>query len=217
MSQVSVFDVQGKEQESLNLDVQMTEKDVNPKNFSCAINVLRQNWRQGTASCKGRGEVAFSTKKPWRQKGTGRARAGTARSPIWRKGGVTFGPQPRVKKLSINRKQIRLVLNNMFRFMIDSDSTTKHVYCLDVDFKKDGKPSSSNAFKILKNMGVDKKKSALFLPFGDEVNLLSFRNLENVNVFYFDQPNVFDLSNCDCWIFLKKDLDLFKDMVLKWN
>ena len=58
---------------------------------------------------------------------------------------------------------------------------------------------------------------AMFLPFRDELNYLSFRNIGNVKIFYFDQPNAFDLSNSNCWIFLKKDCDLFKKMVSKWN
>ena len=65
---------------------------------------MLQNWRQGTVACKGRSDVAFSNKKPWKQKGTGRARAGSARSPLWRKGGVIFGPQPRTRTLTITQE-----------------------------------------------------------------------------------------------------------------
>ena len=65
-----------------------------------------QNWRQGTVACKGRSDVAFSNKKPWKQKGTGRARAGSARSPLWRGGGVIFGPQPRTRMLKV-AKQVK--------------------------------------------------------------------------------------------------------------
>src|SRR5437588_407352 len=68
---------------------------VAPKAFAIAIRTLRQNWRQGTVAVKGRADVSFSNRKPWRQKGTGRARAGSARSPLWRKGGVCHGPQER--------------------------------------------------------------------------------------------------------------------------
>src|SRR6202158_776957 len=71
------------------------EKRATPHQFAVWIRALLQNWRQGTVGVKDRSEVSLSGKKPWKQKGTGRARAGTARSPLWRKGGVIFGPHPR--------------------------------------------------------------------------------------------------------------------------
>src|SRR5260221_13587778 len=67
-----------------------------PATFSTWIRVLAQNWRQGTVACKGRSDVAYTNRKPWKQKGTGRARAGSARSPLWKGGGAIFGPQARV-------------------------------------------------------------------------------------------------------------------------
>src|SRR3990167_8761361 len=82
-------------------DLEVRSKNVANATFSTWVRVLLQNGRQGTVACKGRSDVAFSNKKPWKQKGTGRARAGSARSPVWRKGGVIFGPQARVRKLSI--------------------------------------------------------------------------------------------------------------------
>src|SRR5680860_633450 len=85
-----------------DLGLESVEK-VSPKAYSTWIKVLLQNWRQGTVGCKGRSDVAKSTKKPWKQKGTGRARAGSARSPLWRGGGVTFGPQKRSRKLKFPR------------------------------------------------------------------------------------------------------------------
>ena len=68
------------------------------------VRSLLQNWRQGTVGCKGRSDVAYSNKKPWKQKGTGRARAGSARSPLWRGGGVIFGPQPRTRVLKAGKQ-----------------------------------------------------------------------------------------------------------------
>jgi large subunit ribosomal protein L4 len=212
MSEIPVYDANGNAQDKLKLDIELSKKDASSKTFSCAVKVLAQNWRQGTVSCKGRSDVSFANRKPWRQKGTGRARAGTPRSPLWRKGGVTFGPQPRTRKLAVNRKHVKLALNNIFYNILDENN----LHCLDFDLQKD-KPSTKVAFKALKQMGVAGKKIVLFLPFGDEANFASFRNIANVNVFCFDQPNAYDLSNGDCWIFLKKDMDSFKNMVLEWN
>src|SRR5262245_26717589 len=82
--------------------------------FSTWVRSLLQNWRQGTVGCKDRGEVTSrSNKKPWKQKGTGRARSGSPRSPIWRGGGVTFGPQPRVRTLAVSGQAKKGVLNSI--------------------------------------------------------------------------------------------------------
>lgn len=79
------------------------EKRQNAVMFSDYVRALMQNTRQGTVSSKSRGEVAFSNKKPWKQKGTGRARVSSRRSPLWRKGGTIFGPQARVKTLKVSQ------------------------------------------------------------------------------------------------------------------
>ena len=71
----------------------MRVKKYRPVAMAIYVRALLQNWRQGTVACKGRSDVSYSNKKPWKQKGTGRARAGSARSPLWRGGGVIFGPQ----------------------------------------------------------------------------------------------------------------------------
>ena len=89
-----------------------SEKNVSPICFAIAVRALRQNWRQGTVACKDRGSlISRSNKKPWKQKGTGRARAGSPRSPIWRGGGVTFGPQPRVHEINVTKKMKNNALN----------------------------------------------------------------------------------------------------------
>lgn len=212
---IPIYSPDGKEQDKIEIDFKLDHKEFSPKTYTCVINALRQNWRQGTVACKSRGEVAFSGKKPWKQKGTGRARAGKASSPIWRKGGVVFGPSPRVRKLSPNRKQKRIVLNNLFHNLF-SDDDVKRLCCLDCDFST-SKPSTKVAFKALKNLGVRDNKVVLFLPFNDEANFLAFRNVPGVKIFSFDQPNAFDLSNGNCWVFLKKDSDTFKKMVSLWS
>lgn len=212
--QIPVFDVSGKELEKINIDFQAPETN-GLKSYSQAIRVLLQNWRQGTVACKNRSEVSFSRKKPWKQKGTGRARAGSARSPLWRKGGVVFGPQPRTRELDINKKQKRVILNSILTSFLKPESN-KGLYCLDINLQAD-KPKTKTASKLMKDLGLNTKKVIVLLPFNDEANFLAFRNISNVNVFCFDQPNAYDLSNGDCWVFLKKDLDSFKKMVSLWS
>ena len=213
MVSIDIYGFSGKKQESLSLDVDLEKKDLNKNLFSQSIFVLLQNWRQGTVGCKARGDVDFSTKKPWKQKGTGRARAGSARSPLWRSGGVTFGPQLRDRLLLINKKQTKRVLGNLFFDKLEQTS----VYCLDQDICKNDIPRTKEFVNILKNMNLFFKKVLIFLPFDDHVIYSSCRNISNVNIVFFDQPNVFDLVNADCWLFFKKDIVLFKEMIKRWN
>ena len=175
------------------------------------MRALRQNWRQGTVAVKGRSDIAVSGKKPWKQKGTGRARAGTARSPIWRGGGVTFGPQKRVKTLKVSKGTKKRVLGDLlFNFLGDN-----RVICLDWEFKSD-KPKTSEAYKMLKDAGLENQKVVLFLTPDDLLAQSSFANIKKVNILYFDQANAFDLTNGTRWLFLKKDFDAFKEMVSQW-
>ena len=214
MNEVNIFDSNGKKQdEAIGLDLKnVSQKDISLKTYSCAVRVLAQNWRQGTVACKARGDVAFANHKPWRQKGTGRARAGSARSPLWRKGGVTFGPQKRVRKLAVNRAQRKIALNNLLFLMLQN----KMIHCL--DFKLVGaRPKTKDVARVLKQMELYDKKGIIFLPHGDDLMVAAFRNISSVNVFHFDQPNAFDLSNGQYWLFLKKDINSFKDMVARWS
>ena len=212
MAAIRIFDNSGSAIESLDVAVAVTKKDTSPKTFAQAIRVLLQNWRQGTVGCKGRGDVTSrSNKKPWKQKGTGRARAGTPRSPLWRGGGVTFGPQPRTRTLSVNAGQRLLVFNNLLFTAIERDS----IYCFDLP--QGEKASTKNAVQMLKKLSLADKNIVLFVPFGDEVTFLSFCNIPNVRILSFDEPNAYDLSRASHWVFLKKDMDLFKEMIARWN
>jgi large subunit ribosomal protein L4 len=212
MIAIPMFNKDGKTPDTAQLTVKIDRKEVSPTTFACAVRSLFQNWRQGTVACKTRGQLAFSNKKPWRQKGTGRARVSSIRSPLWRKGGVIFGPQPRVRSLIVNTKQRRLVFNNLLFTMLDKSA----VHCLDFELPTN-KPSTKEARHALAAMGLNRKKLILFLPFGDEANYASFRNIPHVHIVLFDQPNAVQLSDAHCWIFLKKDTDLFNTMVAQWN
>jgi len=187
-------------------------KNASPIGFAIAVRALQQNWRQGTVSCKGRGDmVSRSTRKPWKQKGTGRARAGSARSPLWRGGGVIFGPQPRVRTLSIPKKMRRNLFNALlFDFLKD-----KSIVSLDWRVEGDT-PKTAPAYNAIKETGLIGKKMVLFVPSNDVVSSASFANIPGVKVLSFDQPNVFDLADSDFWVFLKKDFEHFKEMVQPW-
>lgn len=186
-------------------------KPLSPRTFAVGIRVLLQNWRQGTVACKTRGQLAFSNKKPWKQKGTGRARVSSIRSPLWRKGGIIFGPQPRTRELEINGAHRRVIFNNLFQSIIEREG----VVCFDIPEQK--KPSTKSAYSYLKAAGLETSKVLLFLSFGDEMAFASFVNIPNVKIIFYDQPNAHDFSSADVWVFLKRDENLFKEMVLRWS
>ena len=196
--------------QDVNIDASQ-KKTVSDKAFSVWVRSLLQNWRQGTVACKGRSDVAFSNKKPWKQKGTGRARAGSRRSPLWRGGGVMFGPQARVKMLHVPQSLKQNVLGALACEYLESG----RVSCLDWNLQGD-LPKTAQAYLALKNSSLVNNKINLFLPKNDHLSYASFANIPNVQIFLFDQPNAFDLAKCDHWVFLKKDFDHFKEMVTKW-
>ncbi len=175
------------------------------------IRALMQNWRQGTVACKDRSEVSFSNKKPWKQKGTGRARAGSARSPLWRKGGVIFGPQERVRMLKVSKGHKR----GVFLELLWSKLETQNVIALNWSLQE--KPKTALAFSALKEAELAEKKVVFFVSAHDFITQASFANIPNVSMIFFDQPNAFTLAHADTWIFLAKDSDLFKEMVGLWS
>ncbi|UNE35364.1 50S ribosomal protein L4 [Vermiphilus pyriformis] len=180
--------------------------------FAISVRALRQNWRQGTVACKGRSDVAFSNKKPWKQKGTGRARAGSRRSPIWRSGGVSFGPQPRTRTLTVTKNAKRYALRHVLSHFLQNSNVIQLQNAFDIE-----SPSTSYAYKLLKSANLHTKKINVFVNPHDLVTYASFVNLPNVRVLFFDQPNTFELAHADCWVFLAKDMDYFKDMVATWR
>ena len=124
-------------------------EESNAANFSQYIRTLLLNWRQGTVGVKGRSDVKYSTKKPWKQKGTGRARAGSARSPLWRGGGVTFGPQSRTRKVSVPRALRKRVLNELFGQLLDKNAVTTIDWTLGSDV-----PKTNLANRMLKEQNL---------------------------------------------------------------
>lgn len=194
-------------------DLELTDSQrhsISSTGFSQAIRALLQNWRQGTVGCKDRSEVAFANRKPWKQKGTGRARAGSLRSPLWRKGGVTFGPQPRTRTLKVPKNMRRQVYNNLlWKYLADNKIISLPWVSQDI-------PKTSYAYKALRSADLHDKKIILFLRPEDHLSFLSFANIPNVNILLFDQANAYDLANSEYWVVLDKDKAFLKEMVSLW-
>jgi large subunit ribosomal protein L4 len=152
------------------------------------------NARQGNASTKTRSEVRGGGRKPWRQKGTGRARAGSIRSPLWRGGGVIFGPKPRDFNLKLNRKERRLALRTAFVSRIDDLIVVE-------EFSSElSRPKTKDLVAALARWGVVPESKALLIlsEIADTDNVyLSARNIENLKLIAADQLNIFDLLHAD--------------------
>lgn len=197
--------------QDLGLD-DSAKKLVSERGFSMVVRTLLQNWRQGTVGCKERADViSRSNKKPWKQKGTGRARAGSPRSPLWRGGGVTFGPHARVRTLSVPAQLKKNVCNNLLFDFISKEK----VVCLNWELEGE-KPQTAAVYSALKSAMLAGKKLVVFLPVDDLLMHASIFNIPGIRVLSFDQANAYDLANSDCWVCFQKDFDRFKEMVSQW-
>ncbi len=185
---------------------------VSPVTFSECVRAVLQNWRQGTVACKDRSKVTSrSNKKPWKQKGTGRARAGSPRSPLWRGGGVVFGPQERVRTLKVSKS----MRTNVLQSLLHNKLAEAKVLALDWTIAEN-KPKTALAAQLLTQAELHNKKIVLFVSVHDYQIQASFANIQNVRLISFDEPNVYDLASDGYWVFLKKDIDQFKEMVNTW-
>jgi large subunit ribosomal protein L4 len=183
---------------------------------SIYFRVVLNNLRQFNASTKTRGEVTGSNRKPWKQKGTGRARVGDAQSPLWRKGGIMFGPRPGGRELAINRKASR----SIWRWVFASFLKNNAIACLDVSEDSFG-VSTSKARLLLEGL-VGKaemfKKTFTLLVSEDSLEMTkSFRNLQNVALEFYDRKDIRSLRKSDMILFFKNDANLFEDMVAKYE
>ena len=164
-----------------------------------AVVAYRASQRSGTACAKTRSEVAGTGKKPWRQKGTGRARAGSKQSPIWRGGGVVFGPRPRSFRKDINKKTRKLALRKALSERFKAGEV------LVVDQVQMDQPKTKDVIRLLDQLKVD--GTALIVT--GEVNAnaqLSARNIPYVDVTTSASLNTYDTLKYDCLILTKDAL-----------
>ncbi|HIK56641.1 MAG TPA: 50S ribosomal protein L4 [Synechococcales cyanobacterium M55_K2018_004] len=150
------------------------------------------NARQGTVSTKTRAEVRGGGRKPWRQKGTGRARAGSIRSPLWRGGGVIFGPKPRDFSVKMNRKERRLALRTAFQSRADD------LIVVEEFADKLPRPKTKEVVQALSRWGVGAdEKVLLIVAERNEMVYLSARNIEKLKLISANNLNIFDLLAAD--------------------
>ena len=188
MAHVVVHDWQGKESGKASLDLKVAKETSAADLLHRAVVRQLANARQGTASTLTRAEVAGGGRKPYKQKGTGRARQGSIRTPLKPGGGVVFGPKPRSYELAMNRKERRLALRTALMSRV-ADIVAVQGFGSELDT-----PKTKEITAALGRFGIEANtKVLLILDNASEAVRLSVRNLEKVRLIAADQLNVFDL------------------------
>lgn len=189
MSTTSILDKNGKETGKINLPDILTKGNVKTGVLHQAVVKYQASLRQGTLSTKERGEVSGGGVKPFRQKGTGRARAGSSRSPLWKGGGITFGPHPRDFGYKISKKAKRGALAEALKSKFQSDE----LYL--INELNEPLQKTKDFAKILKALKIDTKTLALLD--GSDVSILRVsRNIPFIKLMRSQDVNALDICNC---------------------
>ncbi len=191
MGKTSVLNIDGEKLKDITLNEQIWSIKPNDAVLYDAITLTRNSQRQGTHSTKTRGDVSGGGRKPWRQKGTGRARHGSTRSPIWIGGGVVFGPAPRKYEKKMNRKERRLALKSALAYKaIDNNLIIVDNFNVESHKTKD-------MIKTLKTLGITNENVLIIVKELTENLILATRNLENVMLLHVDEINTLDIISAD--------------------
>lgn len=189
---VQVLDIKGTKVKDLVLNDQIWGIEPHEQSIYDTVVAQQAALRQGTRKVKTRAEVSGGGRKPWRQKGTGRARQGSIRSPQWRGGGVVFGPTPDINyKKSVNKKVRALA----FKSVLSIKAKENNLTILDkFDFTA---PSTKQMVEVMKNLDLNDEKTLIITKEKEEVVIKSANNLEKVKTLNTRQLNVFDLLNAN--------------------
>ena len=186
MPKIDVYNVEGKKVSDVELNEEIFGIEPNEDIVHSVLVNYLANQRQGTQSTKTRSEVSGGGKKPWRQKGTGRARQGSIRAPHWVGGGIALGPKPRSYKYRVNKKERRLAIKSV----LSSKVLENELVVVDaIDFKEIKTKNMVNALTNLKVEG----KTLILLPEKNENVQKSARNIEGVKTSLVNTINVYDL------------------------
>ncbi|MCI5879969.1 MAG: 50S ribosomal protein L4 [Bacillales bacterium] len=197
MKKIAVLNIKGEKVKDINLNENVWGIEPNDAVLYDAIVLAQNNQRQGTSSTKTRSEVSGGGRKPWRQKGTGRARQGSTRAPHWPGGGVVFGPHPRSYSKKMNKKERRLALLSALSYKFINSEL---VVIDDLKFETNKYKESANMFKAL-------NASKNILVVTDELDenvILSTRNNDEVILLQDNEINVLDLVSADKLIITEK-------------
>ena len=185
MAKVSVYNMEGKEVETIDLNDAVFGVEVNEHLVHMAVVQQLANMRQGTQKAKTRSEVSGGGRKPWRQKGTGHARQGSTRSPQWTGGGVVFAPVPRDYSFKLNKKEKRAALKSALTSRVQENKL------IVIDELKFGEIKTKNFKNVMDNLKL--AKAYVVLNENDEKVVMSAKNLPNVQTALTNTINVYDV------------------------
>ena len=195
----------GKEVGEITLSDLVFGAEVNEAVLHTAVRAFLLNQRQGTQSTLTRSEVSGGGRKPWRQKGTGRARQGSTRSPQWTHGGIALGPKPRSYRVTMNKRVKRVALFSALSAKVNAsemivvDSITMNEY------------KTKTVVEMLKALGAQ-KKALIVLPEVNEFVIKSASNIEGVKTTQWNTINVYDILNCDTFIVAKDAVNKIEEV-----
>ncbi|MCI9233120.1 MAG: 50S ribosomal protein L4 [Bacilli bacterium] len=207
MEKLSVLNIKGEKVKDITLNETVWGITPNDAVLYDAITLTRNALRQGTADTKTRSEVSGGGRKPWKQKGTGRARQGSTRAPHWIKGGIVFGPHPRSYSKKMNRKERRLALKSALSYkVLDKELTIVDNFIVETNKTKDMK-------NILANLKAEGKTLIVVEELNDNV-ILGTRNLSNVVLLEASEINTLDIVGSDKMIITEAAVKAIEEVLV---
>ncbi|HHT78193.1 MAG TPA: 50S ribosomal protein L4 [Actinobacteria bacterium] len=201
MTTIDILDLKGSSTDKIDIPEEITSLEVNTNILHMEVKRFLASSRSGTSKAKGRSEVSGGGRKPWRQKGTGNARAGSNRSPLWRHGGVTFGPVPRDYSFKLNKKVVR---KSKLMALVDKINDSRLLIVSGFNFDK---PSTKEAYNVLKSLKINENKVLVVIDDLEGSEVLSFRNLPNVLLTSYKSINTYELLVSDFVLFTKSSFE----------
>ena len=205
MPEIKVLNMAGAEVGTMTLSDLVFAADINGAVLHAAVKRYLGNQRQGTQSTLTRTEVSGGGRKPWRQKGSGRARQGSTRSPQWTHGGVALGPKPRLYKTKMNKKVKRIAMLSALSSKVAGNEMIVIDKIETAEFK------TKTMVKMLAAVGAA-KKALVVLAENDEKVVKSFANIEGVKVTLANTLNVYDILNCDSFVIAKGAVEKLEEV-----
>ena len=206
---LGVFNARGKEVEKIELDGQVFDGTVKPTLIHQAVTAYLANQRKGLASAKTRGKVRGGGTKPWRQKGTGRARVGSIRSPLWKGGGVTFGPQPRSYYKELPKRMKVVALKSALNLKLKNDQILI-LEGLVLDSHK-----TKDFAKIVSNLKLADQRVRVVVEQIENNSKLAARNLQKVSLSKASDVHTTDIMDCKKLVLTKGALSQIQERVKK--